>query len=465
MKKTARILSALLAVILLLQFTALADGIKAPELNAKAAVVMDYDTGEILFSKNGDTPRAIASMTKLITAYIVLEEIEAGRLSFDKLLTVSEYASSVALDRSYTNIPLNQGERVSVDILMKGMLLPSGCGASVVLAEAVSGSEEAFCQRMNETAAKMGIEADFTDCFGMEPNMLSAHDMAIFARNLISRFPVILEYTSLPGFTFKGKLYSNTNGLLSTDGVDGLKTGTTNAAGYCLTATAVRGGRRLITVVMGCAKYYRVPDSQKLMNYGFSLSSHMDPLSTFNIVLDTPAVIKAGYGSECRITLLGVSQPYDAEICLELDGKPVSHLFTKLQPAELDMVFPVSFDMGSGEPVEISAYLKIGDDVIASDSSEVKVITMDVDSPTDFDDHWAGEQLRRAWKLGMIYPDSDGILLPDSKVTRAEFVTYIRDMLPEETVGDYAEHPFIDAVGHWAEDSIIKACETGIMIG
>ena len=466
LKKTARILPLLLAIILLLQAPALADTISAPTINAKAAVIMDYETGEILYSKNGDTPRPTASMTKLITAYIVLEEIEAGNLSFDKLLTVSEYASSIALDRSYTNIPLNTGERVTVDVLMKGMLLPSGCGASVVLAEAVSGSEEAFCQRMNETVAKMGIEAEVTDCFGMEPNMLSARDMATVARNLISRFPVILEYTSLPSFLFKGKLYSNTNGMLATEGVDGLKTGTTDAAGYCLTTTAVRDGRRLITVVMGCAKYYRVPDSQKLLNYGFSLPSHSDPRKTVTLTLETPDVIKAGYESTCRLTLMGVTELREAEICLELNGEIVSRQLATVHTEELYVVFPVSGDMGSGESVELTAYLKYEDEIIASDSRCVTVLNMGTETPTDFDEHWAREQLMRAWDLGMIYPNTDGMFLPDSKVTRAEFVTYIRDLLPEEEViHDESEHPFVDAVGHWAEETIIKAYKTGIMIG
>ncbi len=465
MKKTAKLLPLLLVIVVLLQIPAAADGASPPTLNAKAAVVMDYDTGEILFSKNGDTPRAPASMTKLVTAYIVFEEIEAGRLGFDTVLTVSETASALALNREYTNIPLKTGESVTVDTLMKGMLLPSGCGASLVLAEAISGTEEAFCLRMNDVVAKMGIQAEFTDCYGFAPNLVSARDMAVISRNLIARFPGILDYTSLPSFVFKGKRYDNTNGMLSEAGVDGLKTGTTDAAGYCLTTTAVRDGRRLITVVMGCAKYYRVPDSQKLMNYGFTVASAADPAKTVTLDMETADVLQAGDEGACLLTVLGVTKTYKAELYIELDGETLCRRLVTVKPGEMEVVFPVDAVLGGRDAATLAAVIRDGDRTVASASRTVTVLKAD-GCINDIEDHWAGDLLERAWEMGMIYPDDEGNFHPDRKVTRAEFVTYIFAMLPDEdVVADCPEHPFADAEGHRAENAIVRAYATGIMQG
>ncbi|MBQ2763563.1 MAG: D-alanyl-D-alanine carboxypeptidase, partial [Firmicutes bacterium] len=274
MRSSRKIL--LLFLLIALIFTMGTVGVSAaPEVSAAAAIVMDGDTGAIYYEKNPDDKRVPASMVKLMTCYIVLEEIEKGNLSFDTPIPISHNAASISRKSGYSNVPLTAGDTHTVDEMLKAILLESACGASTVMAEYISGSDSAFSDRMDQTAAKLGLTTDFVDSNGIGNSLITARSMALFADHLIKKYPVILNYTSMQSFVFKGKTYENRNEFVIAknyyEGVDGLKTGTTNAAGKNITVSAQKGGRRLIVVVMGASSNQnRYSDARKLLDYGFS---------------------------------------------------------------------------------------------------------------------------------------------------------------------------------------------------
>ena len=251
-----------LALILLFSLLLSTAAIAAPEpdrpsVTAASAIVIDYDTGEVLYEKDADTMRVPASMTKVMTAYIIFEELEAGNLTLDTMVPISAANAQKSRDgKNYpASVPLTAGSSVSVDTLLRLILIPSASASCIVMAEYISGSEEAFVQRMNETAQRLGMTAAYENSHGAHVHYLTARSQATLVRAFIQRFPQVLNYTSLTGVTFNGKWYPNTNKLLpgldyAYDGVDGFKTGTISAAGYCLSATAVKNGRRIISVVM-----------------------------------------------------------------------------------------------------------------------------------------------------------------------------------------------------------------------
>lgn len=275
MKK--KIVSMFLAAVLLVCMCAGSASAAAPSIAAPAAIVVDCQTGEIYYQKNIDTARPVASMTKLMTLYLVFEEIDAGRLSLDSYVTASAYAAGVSNNREYSGLEgLKTGKTYKVDTLIRLIMTASCNGSVIVLAERVGGTEAKFVQMMNEKAAEWGIDAHFADCTGFENegNAVTARAMAYIARRIIQDHPKILEYSSLTSTTFNGKTFWSTNGLMrngTVKGIDGLKTGTTSKAGYCFTGTAVRDGRRIISVVMGAANgTARMTQSQTLLEYGFA---------------------------------------------------------------------------------------------------------------------------------------------------------------------------------------------------
>lgn len=266
-------------------------GIK-PEVEAKAVVLMDLNTGRILFSQNGDMPLPPASMSKLMTELIILEEIKAGTHSWDENVKISEYASSVGGVR----LSLNEGDVLTVKELFQSMAVYSANDAAVALAEHFAGTEENFVNQMNQKARdlKLSNHSHFVNASGLEighneagetlnleeETRMTALDTAKLAAHLINKHPEILNTSSKTQMKLKGRdLYlSNTNWMLpslagpySYEGTDGLKTGYTENAGYCFTGTAEKGGSRLIAVVMGTkSKEARFEETRKLFDYGFS---------------------------------------------------------------------------------------------------------------------------------------------------------------------------------------------------
>lgn len=242
------------------------------EVSAPAAVLMEAGTGQVLFEKNSHEVRACASITKVMTLCLTFEAMEQGKLSLEDQLSASAHAASMG----GSDIWLKEGEQMSVDDLIKATVIMSANDAAVVLAENVAGSEEAFVARMNEKAAALGMkETTFKNCNGLdeESHVTSAYDVALMSRELI-KYEKIKDYTLtwMDSVRDGATQLVNTNKLIrSYKGITGLKTGTTSQAGSCITATAERGGLRLIAVVLGAGSTDdRFKDAAALLDYGFA---------------------------------------------------------------------------------------------------------------------------------------------------------------------------------------------------
>ncbi len=242
-----------------------------PAIAAKSAKLVEASTGQILYSVNADERMAPASITKIMTMLLVMEQVKAGRISLDDVVTVSTEASLMGGSQVY----LKEHERVPVRDLMAATAIRSANDASFALAEYVAGTADDFVRMMNQRAAELGMKnTHFTNPEGLDDpdHYTTAADIAIMSRELI-RHPEVLEWSS----TWIGKMRDGTYDLFNTnrlikeyEGADGLKTGHTDQAGYCLAGTAVRGGVRLISVVMGTAgEKERVAETAKLLDYGF----------------------------------------------------------------------------------------------------------------------------------------------------------------------------------------------------
>lgn len=244
--------------------------IPAPNLAVKAWLSLDANSGQVIASEGIDERVEPASLTKIMTAYLVFEALEAGRLKLDQEVPVSEQAWRTGGSRMF----IKPDTQVTVDELLQGVIVQSGNDASVALAEAVAGSEESFAALMNEKAAQLGLRAThYVNSTGLpDPEHLtSVRDLSTLAARLVVEFPQYLHYYSQKDYTYNNIKQPNRNRLLWLDNsVDGLKTGHTNSAGYCLVSTANRDGRRIIAVVVGAANdAARVESSLKLLNWSF----------------------------------------------------------------------------------------------------------------------------------------------------------------------------------------------------
>ena len=252
-----------------------AEDLKLTE-SAKSSILIESSTGEIIHAYNENERLAPASMTKIMSLILIMEEIEKGSLKLDEVITISKKASSMGGSQIYLEV----NEKMSVDDLLKAICVGSANDAVVALAERISGTEEAFVFKMNEKAKALGLKnTNFKNATGLDiaNHYSSSYDMAMMARELV-RHEKILEYsgiyeTYLRANTNKKFWLVNTNKLIKTyDGMDGLKTGYTNEAGYCLTATAKRNDMRLIGVIMGeDTSQNRNDEMTKMLDYGFNM--------------------------------------------------------------------------------------------------------------------------------------------------------------------------------------------------
>lgn len=276
-----RKLAAALSLLLLLQcafgsISVQAASVAGQEIASEGACVMDFETGEILYEYNGNVPRVPASMTKIMNMYCVYESLAKGEVTLDTAVPISENVYRKSRDRLYQSVvPLNYNERYTLDEMMDVIIVRSASGASVAVAELLGGgSEAAFVDRMNRKAQEMGINAHYYDSCGIAENQITPIAMATLARNIIRDYPDVLNRSSKTSVNFHGANYQTTNHLLGKYyywGADGLKTGSTQAAKYCLCATAVRNGRRIITVTMKAPTVREsFTDSAKLLDYGFA---------------------------------------------------------------------------------------------------------------------------------------------------------------------------------------------------
>ena len=240
------------------------------ETAAKQALVLDFDTGTILLEKNADDLMPPSSMSKLMTAYMAFEAIKAGRVKMDDMLPVSEKAWRMQGSKMFVHV----GDRVKIEDLLKGIIVQSGNDACIVVAEGLAGSEEAFAEKATKRARELGLSnSTFRNASGWpaEGHLMTARDLSTLAKRIIIDFPEFYPFYSIRNFTYNGITQGNRNPLLYKDiGADGLKTGHTEIAGYGLTASAKRDGRRLVLVVNGLGSIkQRGEETERLLDWGF----------------------------------------------------------------------------------------------------------------------------------------------------------------------------------------------------
>lgn len=418
-----------------------------PNITADSAIVMDYDTGAVLYEKDADSMRVPAFMTKVMTAYIIFEELEAGNLTLDTMVPVSDTNANRSRSSSYpAMVPLPYGESQSVDTLLKLILIPSASASCIVVAGYIAGSEAAFVQRMNETAKRLGMTAAYENSHGAHVHYLTARSQAILVREFIRRFPQVLEYTSMTGVTFNGNYYPNTNKLLpgldyAYDGVDGFKTGTISAAGYCLSATAVKNGRRIISVVMHADDdRTRHTDSTALLDYGFAMLEYQAPYTdmAYHWGREDVAVLKE----------LGVELHPDGELFHPNDNVTraefTAMLYTALEQSDVLPASPEDASISDDEPT-------------ISPETDTAVFT-------DIQGHWAQEYIEKATRMGLISGTGPDSFSPDRVMTRQEMMVLIDRCveLPDQNGLGFSDDK---QIAFWALEAAARTCAAGLFQG
>ena len=292
-------------IALLWAVAVLATSAGALEVEAPSALLMEKETGTVLFAKDEHAKLEPASVTKVMTLLLTMEAIDAGTLHYDDMVTASAHACSMG----GSQIWLEENEQMSVSDMLKAVCVVSANDCAVALAEAVAGSEEAFVDRMTQRAAELGMaDTVFKNATGLpaEGHVTSAHDIALMSRELILNHPDIRQYTTIWMDTLRDGASSlvNTNRLIRFyEGATGLKTGSTDSALYCLSATAERDGMELIAVIMkGSTSAQRFEDAQALLNYGFATyalasAAPQTPLAPVPVSLGTQATVQPVLGA------------------------------------------------------------------------------------------------------------------------------------------------------------------------
>ncbi len=278
----------------------------APTVDARAYIVVDFHTGKVLASKEATAKLEPASLTKLMTAYLVFTELDSGKLKLEEPVVVSEHAWRSEGSRTFIEL----GKPVSVELLILGMIVQSGNDATIALAERIAGTEETFVQMMNTAAQRLGMaDTHFDNSSGLPAprHYTTARDMSLLATAMIRDFPQYYKYYSVREFEHNGIKQQNRNGLLGRDpSVDGLKTGHTDSAGFCLVTSALRDGMRIVSVVLGSTSMRAREDaSAALLNYGFTF-------------YDTKLVVKGGAKLASTAVYKAARTPIDVGITDDL---------------------------------------------------------------------------------------------------------------------------------------------------
>jgi serine-type D-Ala-D-Ala carboxypeptidase (penicillin-binding protein 5/6) len=290
--------------------TAIPAAAAPPSIAAKAYLLIDILSGQTLLAVNADEPREPASLTKLMTAYLVFRALKDKELTPSQMVPVSEKAWRAEGSRMF----IDPKKAVSVDELLHGEIVQSGNDAAIALAEATAGSEEAFVERMNREAARLGMKnTRFVNATGLPApqQVSSANDLGLIAAAIIRDFPEYYPLYSIKEYRYNNITQSNRNRLLWSDPyVDGMKTGLTDGAGYCLIASATRGPRRLLAVVLGAASdAARASEAQKLLNYGFQfydtvqLYQNGAQVSALRVWKGATNAVPAGFVADQYVTL------------------------------------------------------------------------------------------------------------------------------------------------------------------
>jgi serine-type D-Ala-D-Ala carboxypeptidase (penicillin-binding protein 5/6) len=316
---------AVLALALAVAARAAAPIPKPPTVNARAYILVDHFSGRVLAEEHADDREEPASLTKLMTSYVIFEALKENRLKLNDPVTISEHAWRSEGSRTFVQV----GTTVPAEVLIKGMIVQSGNDATIALAEKVGGTEGAFAQLMNEYAKRLGMKAsNFINSDGLPAadHYTTARDMAILANALITEFPDYYPWYGLREFTWNNITQHNRNGLLLRDPtVDGMKTGHTDSAGFCLVTSANRNGMRLVSVVMGSDSIKGREDaSSALLNYGYTFYETGKVKSAGEVLLK-PRVYKSADG---YVTL---ALPHDIVLTVPRGQiaslKSVAHLF------------------------------------------------------------------------------------------------------------------------------------------
>ena len=337
MKKLMGALLAALCVLTLLPRTAVA--VELP-LTSRAALLMEKTTGQILFAQNEHEALEPASVTKIMTLLLTMDAIDSGAMSYDDVVTVSANAAGMGGSQVF----LAEGEKITVEELLKSVCVSSGNDAAVALAEKVSGVTELFVEQMNNRAKGLGMDdTHFVNCTGLtaKGHVTSAYDIALMSRELLTKHPDIRRFTTIWMDTIRDGTFglANTNKLIRFyDGATGLKTGYTSSAGYCISATAEREGMELIAVIMkGETADKRNTDAKALLNYGFS---------TYALVSAAP---------EEPLPALPVSMGEAEQVSLTLPEEGVTALVEKARANTLeqriDLPESLTAPVAAGQPV------------------------------------------------------------------------------------------------------------------
>lgn len=282
----------------------------APNLNVKSYVLLDFDSNMILASSNSDLTLPPASITKMMTAYLAFTELKQKNISMNQDILVSEKAWKTGGSKMFIEV----GKKIKVKDILQGIITVSGNDASVALAEHISGDEKTFATYMNQMAKNIGLEnTNYTNATGLPSDSLytTAEDIAKLSRALIIEFPDLYKMYSTKSFKFNDiKQYSRNKLLFIDDNVDGIKTGYTQAAGYCLASSAKRGSRRLIAVVMGApTPDARIQASRTLLEYGFrffethTLFKSDTAISTARVFAGEETELKFGLMKDATVTI------------------------------------------------------------------------------------------------------------------------------------------------------------------
>ncbi|MDD7409417.1 MAG: S-layer homology domain-containing protein [Anaerovoracaceae bacterium] len=412
-------------------------------LDAKGAAVMDVETGKLLWGKNADTRLVPASTTKMMTAFVVLDAVSKGEYTLDSEVSISPSTALFSRMVKYSNLPLSADRKYTVRSLMSAMMVSSACAATVALAEFTSGSESAFVDRMNSTAVSLGMDAKFVDSYGgSAKNKVTPESLAKLGRALVLYHPEILEFTSAPSIVWDGTAHGNTNrfvrGAWSANGaaVDGLKTGTTTAAGKCLVTSSTANGRRVITVTMkesNVTSLYN--DSADLISYGLS---HAEPYTQGDMVGGFLDVNKNQWFASAVQTM---------EERNLMDGVT-------------DHIFEPDIQITRASIAQILY------------NCDGKPYMYDTDSFSDVSKAaWFAPAVAWCKSAGVAYGSTSGTFGPDDNITREEMVTMVHRYLvgegkiSAESQADLSGYSDAASVSKYAEDAMEWAVSNGYIAG
>lgn len=336
-------------------------------LSCKAALLMDSATGTVLYENNSHEKMPMASVTKIMTMLIAMENIDSGKMSYDDTVTGSAYAKSMG----GSTIFLDEGEQLSVNDILKGIAVASGNDAAVAMAEHIAGSAPAFVEMMNKRAAELGMkDTHFVNCNGLDADghYSSAYDIALMSRELL-KHPGIHKFTTIWMDSLRdGKFtLSNTNKLVRFyDGCTGLKTGSTSKAGFCISATAKRNNMHLIAVIMAApTSKQRQADASALLNYGFSTYSVTDAVTKSEKTKDVS--VNKGTAAKCPVVCA------DNVSTLSKKGEKVE--IKKIVKLKKNVTAPVSKGEKAGELICMNGKKEVGRTELLYDG-DVKKMTV-----------------------------------------------------------------------------------------